>query len=80
MSYSRRRWACPFFRWDEMRRVNCEAGKLSFPDGVAKRNYADEFCGSVCGWESCTAARMLVDYYDRTEDDDGKKRGQDQAP
>ncbi len=77
--HSRRRWACPFFRWDEKLRVVCDAGKVNFPDGVAKREYANEFCGSVKGWESCTMAAMLVHYYDR-EDENGTEHGQDQAP
>jgi hypothetical protein len=69
VSYHHRLWACPYFRWDERRKIHCEGGcVLSFPDGPALREYIDRHCASVSGYPSCTVAEMRAKYYERTEE------------
>ena len=69
MMYSKRLWACPFFRWDEREQIHCEGGVVSFPDRESCAGYAGKYCGSVQGWKDCTIAKSMADYYERTESD-----------
>lgn len=74
--YSSRLWACPFLKWDERLKVHCEGGCcVSFPDARARAGYIAQYCANMQGWQGCTIAAALLDYYDRRDDTDGTKRG-----
>jgi len=77
MDYWHRNWACPFFRWDDKKRVCCENGtSLSFPDREAATEYFDRYCASVERYRHCTVASMLLRFYERSEENgkDGTAR------
>ncbi len=63
-SYSHKAWACPFYRWDEKYKIHCEGCVLAVRDRKALLAYADRFCASVPGWESCPVAHHLVRRYE----------------
>lgn len=67
VGYSHKTWACPFFRWDERMCVHCEGGKVDFPDMDTRGEYIDRYCASVPGWEKCTIASSLENFYERKE-------------
>lgn len=72
--YSRRVWACPFYRWDEKRRIHCEGGSvLAMPDRESYLAYARQYCGSASGWRGCSIARALERQWERAEE--GKHGG-----
>lgn len=60
--YSHKKWACPFFTWDEKFKVHCEGGCMKFRDR------------KEAGWKDCTVAQSVENYYERTEQNE-KKRG-----
>lgn len=68
--YSNRVWTCPFFHWDERRKVHCEGGCVALKDARSFDRYARSFCASVNGWERCTVAKALVEQYERRERDE----------
>ena len=80
MGYSHITWSCPFFAWDAKRVVKCEAGRITFPDREAEREYHKRFCANVNGWPGCSLAQSMNEYYDRLEEEDVEKRRQDQRP
>ena len=65
MGYSHRTWACPFYRWDERCKVHCDGGCVAFPDRKAAAEYARRYCGAVDGWQACSIAQGLRQYYER---------------
>ncbi len=66
--YSNRAWQCPFFRWDERRKVHCEGGSaISMPDAASFRAYISRHCSSHQGWHSCSIAVQLSSYWDRVD-------------
>jgi len=66
-------WMCPFFKWDGEKDVNCEGGRISFPSRDAANEYMNTFCADNPGWENCTVAKKLYEYYERTEEDYEKR-------
>ena len=76
--YSSRAWACPFLKWDEKLKVHCEGGCVAFPDRDAYAEYTGRYCANVPGWQGCSLAASLMQYYERT-DDDGTQHRQNQA-
>lgn len=64
--YSGRRYQCPFFKWDERRKIHCEGGVVALPRAELGR-YADRYCGSLTGWRECPIAMGLSAYYDKKE-------------
>ena len=75
MGYSNKYWTCPFFRWDEKLNIHCEGGRIRFPDQRALNEYAQRHCASPDGWQTCSMAASLNQYYERTAD--GTKHRQD---
>ena len=65
MDYWHKKWACPFFKWDERLCVGCEGGKLRFADTEHALAYMDAHCANMPGWEQCSVAVSLLQYYDR---------------
>ena len=66
--YSSKTWACPFFGWDEKRKVHCEGGCcVSLPDQKGCMDYTSRYCANLQGWTACTVAAALLDYYERTD-------------
>lgn len=63
--YSSRTWTCPFFQWDERRKVHCEGGGIAFTDGETFSAYAEKYCGSLEGWKACSIAAALLKQYER---------------
>lgn len=70
-------WACPFFGWDEKRKVHCEGGGAGFKDRDTFLSYTSRYCASVPGWKNCSLAVALLEYYEKGDQDDDEKR-QDQ--
>ena len=66
MGYSNRTWACPFFKWDDKRRVICEGGSVSLPKQEFAE-YVDQYCADIQGWKNCPIAKSLAKYYERTD-------------
>lgn len=62
--YSHKTWTCPFFTFDEPRRVHCEAGRIGFPDRPTANGYMNRFCAGGNGWQKCSLACALVEYYE----------------
>lgn len=60
--------------------MSCEGCRMTFLDDDTKREYTDRYCASLDGWESCSIAGSLLQFYERTDTDAGEKRGKDQAP
>ncbi len=60
---------CPFYRRDYPLKLNCEGGKLVFPDRKAAKGYIDRYCSNKCGWKECPVAQSLVDYYERQDNE-----------
>ena len=79
MGYRNITWACPFFTWDEKLAIHCEAGVVRCPDGRAVNEYTDRNCASVEGWEKCTLADMLLQFYERQEDPQPRKNARIQG-
>lgn len=63
-------WACPFFRWDGYADVHCGDGsKIIFPDPDTANAYMTAYCASNPGWQACSVARALYDYYDEHDEE-----------
>lgn len=62
--YSSRRYQCPFFKWDECRKVHCEGGVVSLPKGEFT-GFVERYCACLSGWKKCPLAVALEAYYDR---------------
>lgn len=65
--------ACPFVKTDELGKrgrnvLSCERGKLIFNDKESMRIFMAKYCGSLYGWESCSLAGSLIDYYKNREE------------
>lgn len=71
--YSHKKFACPFFTWDEKFKVHCEGGCVKFRDRKEAGEYQDRYCASVTGWKDCTVAKSVENYYERTEENAKKK-------
>lgn len=68
MDYWHKRWACPFFRWDQRRRVACEGRcGVVMADREEAAAYMERYCASLNGWERCALARALLGRYERRE-------------
>lgn len=69
MDYWHKAWTCPFFKWDDMKSVGCEGGKLCFHDKESAVEYMDKYCaGTGHSWERCSVAASLLKYYDRKDE------------
>lgn len=58
---------CPFFRWEDGMKIHCESGTVRFPTIKCKLDYARRFCAAVPGWNGCTLAQYLKQYYETKE-------------
>ena len=65
--YSGRRFQCPFFKWDERKKVHCEGGVVALPVPELRR-YMDRYCASLEDWEKCSFAGTLLEFYERDEE------------
>ena len=65
-----RYWACPFWKWDGDMTVNCCGGRIVFPSRKAADEYMTAYCANNPGWENCTVAKKLYDFYERSFDRD----------
>ena len=65
-------WCCPFWQWKKPLEVHCEGGCLVFPDAEARRLYIGRHCATINGWEDCTIAKNLMEYYERAERNEAK--------
>ena len=45
--------------------VPCEGGCVAFPAREAAAEYARRYCGAVDGWQACSIAQGLRQYYER---------------
>lgn len=67
MSWSRRIWSCPYYKWDDKLRIKCECGRLDFPARKSLERYADRYCSSVEGWSRCTLACSMTEYLEEVQ-------------
>lgn len=65
--YSRRVWACPYYRSDEAKAVRCVGGKISFRSLTLAKEYFDRHCANAAGWEGCAIAKALNEAYEREQ-------------
>lgn len=60
---------CPFYikerRSQEKFVLNCEGGRLTFPDKESRRVLVYRCCAHPEGWKQCSVAQSLLDYYGR---------------
>lgn len=56
---------CPFYSRERKGNLECEAGKIRFPDKTARTEFFHTYCASPSNYENCTICRMLMTYYDR---------------
>ena len=56
---------CPFYSRERNGNLECEAGKIKFPDKTARREFIYTYCASSSNYENCTLCRMLMTYYER---------------
>ena len=60
---------CPFLITDygnktgELK-ITCENGKIAFKSKGSMREYIEEYCGCLKGWQACTLAQNLLKYYE----------------
>ena len=64
---SDKEFKCPFYgSHKKKKRLTCEGGTgITFPDHTAAERYFCLYCTSGKGWESCSIAEMLNEYYER---------------
>lgn len=61
--YNRNRYfLCPFFKWDGIDFVSCEAGHPRIYDKATAEAYMSRYC--CADWKHCTLAAELLKYYD----------------
>lgn len=72
-------YTCPFWKWEKEKAMSCEGCRMAFPDDGAKREYIERYCASLTGWEECSIAGNLLQFYERMEQDGAEYR-QDQTP
>lgn len=69
MDYWHKYFVCPFFKWDEEKKVACEGGsKLLFPNKNVACEFMDRYCANNPGWKMCTFAQTLLRYHERNEE------------
>lgn len=64
-------FCCPFYVKEQRNKqgrviLNCEAGRIRFPDTRSRRDLIYGFCAHPKNWEQCALARMLGGFYERT--------------
>ena len=65
MGYSKRSWACPYFKWDERMCVHCENGtRVRFAHTKSRNRYYKLYCANNPGWNNCTVADALNKHYE----------------
>lgn len=65
--YSNRLFQCPFFKWDELQKLHCEAAVVTIPARELQQ-YMDRYCASLPGWKTCPLASALLHHYDLEEE------------
>lgn len=65
-----RAYCCPYFRWEGNLCVHCEGGVMTFKDRDAQAHYIDAYCADHPGWQGCTVAQNVNDFYERKEKSD----------
>lgn len=68
-----RAYQCPFFKWEGKREIHCEGGDLRFLDGLAMREYIDEYCALNPEWQGCSLAGNIAEAYKRKELENGEE-------
>ena len=63
--HNHKTWSCPFFTWESERAVHCEGGRLRFKDFTSEAAFTRRYCEGITGWQSCSVAKALLEYYDR---------------
>ena len=77
MGYSKRIWACPFYRNDKKLTISCECGVARFPRRKSLERYAKKYCGNVNNWHRCTLAADRCQDFDVPEENNSKNGGVD---
>lgn len=65
---------CPYFGSEHPVRLtlNCEAGRVRFPDRAARVNYIRTHCGNLDGYKRCSLCRMMDAAYYRAHENAAK--------
>ncbi|MEG1564290.1 MAG: hypothetical protein RR365_11285 [Bacteroides sp.] len=56
---------CPYFKWEQNKKLHCEAGIINFEDDITRETYTNEYCANVQGYDRCTLADFLTKKYER---------------
>lgn len=67
-------WSCPFFIGSEVLELQCEGGKITFPDKIAAKEFFKLCAAEENGWKECPICKVMWDYYERTETNEKGKR------
>lgn len=68
--WSNRTYTCPFYRTHGRYYVNCEGGKLTFPNRITMNKFINKYCAHHRQWQCCTLASAINEFY---EDKDYEK-------
>ena len=77
--YWHRLWTCPFFVGSEMLEVQCEGGRIVFPDKTAARQFFELCAAEDNHWKDCPIAAYLWNYYERMEEIEKNKKKRNKA-
>lgn len=56
----RKKWQCPYFKWDGPASLSCDCGKPAFPSRDAANDYMTVYCAGC--WEACSLAKAWNQY------------------
>ena len=63
---------CPFYCREKDKKLYCEGGTLRFPDRISRREIVYKYCASSDNYKNCTICQMLMNYYERKEQENDK--------
>ena len=64
MDYWHKDWKCPFYKYNEQRKVCCEGGcRVQFMDKSSAGRYMSRYCASF-RYADCTIAQSRIEIYE----------------
>ena len=61
-------YKCPYFKWEERKKVYCECAKLSFETKEERDSYVKTYCAANPGWRECTVAQCVSRRYESEDE------------
>ena len=59
---------CPFYLKENNGKLYCEGATLKFPDRTTRNETVDKYCSSMENYNRCMICKMLMAYYERSEE------------